>query len=166
MTSDKKPVDADLVRAYKNRSTLRAFARRTAGEDEEDIVQDAFLKIVERSRRKDIPTVDNLLSHIVRCFSVDRQRRLATRSAYLWAVEGESAVDAASDPERFVMGAERLKRVMAAIDAMPERRREVFLMHRIEEMSYAQIARQFGVSIKAVEKHMHLAMRQLSDTDD
>ena len=55
---------------------------------------------------------------------------------------------------------------MASIEAMPPRRREVFLLHRVEELTYAQIARRLNVTIKAVEKHMHLAMRQLSDTDD
>lgn len=75
-------------------------------------------------------------------------------------------MDAVADPERSLMGAQRLKRVLAAIEAMPPRRREVFLLHRVEELTYAQIARQLGVSLKAIEKHMFLAMRQLSDTDD
>jgi DNA-directed RNA polymerase specialized sigma24 family protein len=33
-------------------------------------------------------------------------------------------------------------------------------------MTFPQIARRLGVSVKTVEKHMHLAMLQLSDTDD
>jgi len=55
---------------------------------------------------------------------------------------------------------------MAAIDAMPPKRREVFLLHRVDDLTYAQIARRLDVSIKTVEKHFALAMRQLSDTDD
>jgi RNA polymerase sigma-70 factor (ECF subfamily) len=79
---------------------------------------------------------------------------------------GENTVDPAADPERSLIGSQRLQRVMAAIEAMPPRRREVFLLHRVDELTYAQIARRLNVTIKAVEKHMHLAMRQLSDTDD
>lgn len=75
-------------------------------------------------------------------------------------------MDVAADPERQIMGAQRLSRVMAAIELMPPKRREVFLLHRIEEMTYQQIARHLDVNIKTVEKHMALAMRQLSDTDD
>ncbi len=75
-------------------------------------------------------------------------------------------MDAVADPERHVIGAQRLKRVMAAIDAMPPKRREVFLLHRVDDLTYAQIARRLDVSIKTVEKHFALAMRQLSDTDD
>jgi RNA polymerase sigma-70 factor (ECF subfamily) len=157
----------DLKRAFIERGrTLRAIARRAGNQDDEDIVQDAFLKVVERSRQQEIPKLDNLLAYVVRCFAIDRIRRRATRSAFASKEAGESAVDAAADPERRLMGAQRLKRVMAAIEAMPPRRREVFLLHRVEELTYAQIARRIGVSIKAVEKHVHLAMRQLSDTDD
>ncbi|MNF12837.1 putative RNA polymerase sigma factor FecI [compost metagenome] len=51
---------------------------------------------------------------------------------------------------------------MTVIDAMPERRREAFLLHRIENLSYPKIARRMGVSVKAVEKHISSAMVQLS----
>lgn len=75
-------------------------------------------------------------------------------------------MDPAADPERHIMGTQRLRRVMAAIEAMPPKRKEVFLLHRVEERTYAQISKHLGISIKTVEKHMALAIRQLSDTDD
>jgi RNA polymerase sigma-70 factor (ECF subfamily) len=145
---------------------LRAIARRAGNQEDEDIVQDAFLRVVEKAEREEIPKLDNFLAHVVRCFTIDRIRRQATRATVTWGRPEEDAVDTVSDPERGLMGAQRLKRVIAVIDAMPPRRREVFLLHRIEELTYAQIARRIGVSIKAVEKHIHLAMRQLSDADD
>lgn len=160
-------VDQELRRAFlERRNGLRAIAKRAGNQDDEDIVQDAFVRVVEKAREEEIPKLDNFLAHVVRCFAIDRIRRRATRSAFAANDLEESAVDAASDPERGLMGAQRLRRVMATIDAMPPRRREVFLLHRVEDLTYSQIARRIGVSIKAVEKHVHLAMRQLSDTDD
>lgn len=159
--------DDRLARAFKERrQSLRAVARRAGAEDEEDILQDAFLRVVERSKHQEIPKLDNLLAHVVRCFAIDRLRRRRTRGTFASSDLGESAVDPAADPERSLIGSQRLTRVMASIEAMPPRRREVFLLHRVEELTYAQIARRLNVTIKAVEKHMHLAMRQLSDTDD
>ena len=160
-------LDSELTRAFKARgSALRAIARRAGDHDEEDLVQDAFLRAVERSRQEEIPKLDNLLAHIVRCFAIDRLRRRKTRGTFASGELGENAVDPAADPERSLIGSQRLQRVMASIDAMPPRRREVFLLHRVEELTYVQIAKRLNVTIKAVEKHMHLAMRQLSDTDD
>ena len=80
------------------------------------------------------------------------------------AAPNADVIDGSADPERALMGAQRLRRVMAAIDAMPPRRREVFLLHRVHELTYPQIARKLGVSVKAIEKHIHLAMRDLIRT--
>jgi RNA polymerase sigma factor (sigma-70 family) len=110
--------------------------------------------------------LDHLLSRIVRCVAIDRIRRRATRGTHLVEQAGDGRADSVADPERTLIGAQRLKRVMATIDTMPPRRREVFLLHRIDELTYPQIARRLGISLKAVEKHVHLAMIQLSDSDD
>ena len=145
---------------------LRAIAGRAGNQEDEDIVQDAFLRVIEKAERQEIPKLDNFLAHVVRCFTIDHLRRRAARAPVTWGRLEEDAVDTVSNPERGLMGSQRLTRVIAVIEAMPPRRREVFLLHRIEELTYAQIARRIGVSMKAVEKHIHLAMRQLSDADD
>ena len=159
--------ESNLTRSFRSGGRrLREIARKAGDQDEEDLVQDAFLRVVERSKREEIPKLDNLLAHVVRCFAIDRLRRRRTRGTFASGDAGENVVDPAADPERSLMGSQRLQRVMASIEAMPPRRREVFLLHRVDELTYAQIARRLNVTIKAVEKHIHLAMRQLSDTDD
>jgi len=167
VTRDKSNADAEITAAFAGRRhKLHSVALRAGKEEVEDVVQEAFLKVVETSQRDDLRTLDNLLSRIVRCVAISNFRRRKTRVDYARSELGEGAVDLAADPERALMGAQRLRRVMAVIDAMPARRREVFLMHRVDELTYPQIARRAGISVKAVEKHMHLAMRQLSDADD
>lgn len=167
MTSNKHNSEDPVAKAFaEHLRSLRAKARRAGAHDDEDVVQDAFVRLVERSRRRKLHTLDKLLAHIVRYLAIDRIRVHSTRATYVRSQAGETGLDAAADPERALMSAQRLERVLAAIEAMPPRRREVFLLHRMEELTYAQIARQMGVSSKAVEKHMSLAMRQLSDTDD
>ena len=166
MASRKSKIESDIDRAFaERRQRLSRIARRGGEHDVDDIVQDAFLKVVETCQRQEVRKLDNLLSRIVRCIAIDRVRRRATRGAIYAGEVGEGLIDAAADPERTLMGVQRLVRVLATIDTMPPRRREVFLLHRIDELTYPQIARRIGVSLKAVEKHMHLAMRQLSDND-
>lgn len=164
---EKTKLESHLIQAAQSRrSLLHAIARRAGEQDAEDVVQDAFVRIVEASKREEIAKVDNLLNRIVRCVAIDKLRRRTSRRTVATANAGEDVVDLAADPERSLMSAQRLTRVMAVIDSMPGKRREVFLLHRIEELTYPQIARRMGVSVKAVEKHMALAMRQLSDADD
>lgn len=167
MSSRRDIPDQEIEQAYlDDRHKLRFVARRAGYEEEEDVIQDAFLQVVERSRRQEITKLDRLLSHVVRCLAIDRVRRTSLRRRASSVELGDKAVDVATDPERSLMGAQRLKRVLAAVEAMPPKRKEVFLLHRVEDLTYTQIAKRLGVSIKTVEKHLHLAMRQLSDTDD
>lgn len=153
--------------AFRQREAkLRDIGRRVGQQDVEDLYQDAFVKIVERSQVENIPKLDNLLRHVVRCLTIDRSRLRDRRQTFNSDEAGDNVVDAVANPERQIIGSQRLKRVMAAIEAMPPKRREVFLMHRVDDLTYAQIARRLNVSAKTVEKHFALAMRQLSDTDD
>ena len=46
---------------------------------------------------------------------------------------------------------------------MPEKQREVFLMNRIDELTYKEIAERLELSVKAVEKRMHGALGYLRE---
>lgn len=52
-------------------------------------------------------------------------------------------------------------KVQQAIEGLPDGQREVFLMNRIEKMTYSEIAEALDVSVKAVEKRMHKALLKL-----
>lgn len=53
------------------------------------------------------------------------------------------------------------RKVQNAIEALPDGQREVFLMNRIEKMTYNEIAQVLEVSVKAVEKRMHKALLKM-----
>jgi len=48
-----------------------------------------------------------------------------------------------------------------AINDLPEKQRTVFLMNRFDNQSYTEIAAVLDLSVKAVEKRMHLALLSL-----
>ena len=48
-----------------------------------------------------------------------------------------------------------------AIAALPEKCREVFLLNRIDKLTYKAIAASLGISVKAVEKRMHKSLAEL-----
>ena len=159
----KAKLDQDLVRAFvERRASLRAIAARAGSQDAEDVVQEAFLKVVETSHKEEVRVVDHLLSRVVRCTAIDRIRRQVSRSEMFVAGKAETASDVSIDPERTLIARQQLNHVMMIIQCMPDRRREVFLLHRVQELTYSEIATRLGISLKAVEKHIHLALVQLT----
>lgn len=64
-------------------------------------------------------------------------------------------------PEFLLVEAELKKQLEKAISDLPEKQRTVFLMNRFENHTYAEIAALLDLSVKAVEKRMHLALLSL-----
>lgn len=160
-------LESDLGSVFaRRRSALISSARRIGGQDAEDVVQDAALRLVSVSHREEIGEPNRLLSRLTLRAAIDRIRWRVSRAGISVCAPGAEAIDPTGDPERALMGVQRLRAVRAEIDAMPPRRREVFLLHRIDELTYPQIAKRLGISVKAVEKHMSLAIKQLAALSD
>jgi RNA polymerase sigma factor (sigma-70 family) len=49
---------------------------------------------------------------------------------------------------------ERLQKVLAALESLGPRTREIFLLHRLDGLKYREIASQLGITVSAVEKHI------------
>ena len=63
-------------------------------------------------------------------------------------------------PEQILNGREKLARIYEAIDRLPAKCRQAFLLHRNSGMSYADIARELDVSVSSVEKYILQALKQ------
>jgi len=50
-----------------------------------------------------------------------------------------------------------------ALNNLPDNQRITFLLNRIDGKKYAEIAEMEGVSVKAIEKRMHLALKTLRE---
>ncbi|MNT73467.1 putative RNA polymerase sigma factor FecI [compost metagenome] len=68
------------------------------------------------------------------------------------------AEHAGLQPEARADANQRLRLLQAAIDEMPARQREAFLLYRYDELRCEEIASRMGISVRAVEKHLQLAL--------
>lgn len=63
----------------------------------------------------------------------------------------------------------RIRHAEKAIARLPELTREVFILHRFEDLSYERVARRLGIDVKEVEAHIAATLiavrRALSDFD-
>jgi len=73
-----------------------------------------------------------------------------------------TAIDAPG-PERIVIARDELRRLQAALDRLPPRCREAFVMQQVDGLSRQEIATRMGVSDKTVMNHLRDAGRILAD---
>ena len=151
---------ADLV-AYLLRKT------RGAG-DAEDVVQEAFVRFHRAGHDLNSADARPLLFVIARNIQNDRWkaagreagRRIAEDIHTLDAGPRALASETRPADERLI-ARQNLAAAAAVIRALPPRNRDAFLLHRFENLTYAQIARRLGVSVSMVEKYIAEALRQL-----
>lgn len=70
------------------------------------------------------------------------------------------------NPEYLLEEQEFKAKLENALEMLPENQRTTFLLNRIDGKKYAEIAELEGVSVKAIEKRMHLALKALREHID
>jgi len=142
---------------------LKRIAKRTGGgADAEDLLHSAYVRFEQYSATN---TVTNPAAFLVRTavnIGIDdyRHDRRLYGEARMPVPDRE---DAAARPDEVVAAKELLSRVVSGINRLPDRTREIFLMHRIDKLEYTEIARRLGISESAIEKQMAKAMMMLAD---
>lgn len=132
--------------------------------DAEDVIQDAFLRM--QTYCNDGNEVRNSEAFLVRTalnlsFNV-RTRRPDEVLVAQPDDEVSPQLQFAPAPEEVLEAEQCLDQVVALIDGMTPRTREIFLLHSLDGFTYPQIAGQLGISVSAVEKHMARAMLALT----
>ena len=99
----------------------------------------------------------------------DRSRRGATRAdgAHLSLDDGIVDLPSSDVPhEKRIADQQELALIRETILQLPERCRQIYLLNRIEGLSYTQIARHCGISVKVVEKQITKALATLRERVD
>lgn len=143
-------------------SLLRLFARnRASSADAEDMTQETFLRFARAGAGGgDLGQPGAYLRQIGRNLIRDRARAPLAR---IVSVDSPATERAVSDENTLgrLEARDSLRRIEAAIERLKPKTREIFLAHRLDGMSYAQIAEQTGLSVKGVEKQMAKAIAQV-----
>lgn len=155
----------DRLPVYFRRLRGVLLRRGRSREEAEDLIQDAFLKMQEYCRQGgEVRQPEGFLMRIVLRLAANA-RRDAHRELYSeHPVEDLTLlIDAGPTPDEVLAGDQCLERMRNALDALSHRTRDIFFMQRLDGLSYAQIARQMGLSISAVEKHVASALATLAE---
>ncbi len=113
----------------------------------EDVVQDAFLKLLETDSQQRIDEPLRYLFRMVRNLAIDRLRRLILEGRYSTDDEGLAELPAPeSGPELSAIGQIEWQRLQLALGELPERTRQVFTMSQLEGYSQREVASHLSAS--------------------
>ncbi|WP_234002478.1 MULTISPECIES: RNA polymerase sigma factor [Sphingopyxis] len=158
----------DLDAVYRmHRTSLFHFLRRKAGPEEApDLVQEVFARAAGSEQRHRLVNPGGFLRRIAQNLLIDRARRHKTTPTVFFPLREESDAVTPAAQEWNLEAADLLRLYETAVDAMPPKTRRVFLMHRVDELTYREIHEQLGISIATVEYHMMKALGQISKVVD
>lgn len=158
----------DLDEVFRtHRMSLFHFLRRKAGPEEApDLVQEVFARAAGSDQRHQLVNPGGFLRRIAQNLLIDRTRRRQRAPLPFFPLREECDGATPATQEWNIEAADLLRLYEAAIDAMSPKTRRVFLMHRVDELSYREIHELLGISIATVEYHMMKALGQISKVVD
>lgn len=162
---------AELVGLHQRQAMRLALYLLRDPAEADEAVQDAFVKVFTHitSYREDLP-FEAWFTRILANTCRDRQK--ARRRRERWETIGfdradqpGSAVELAQapglSPEDALLGSERQRELMSAIDTLPRRQRDILLLCHVEGQSPREVGEMTGLTESTVRVHLFRALRKL-----
>lgn len=136
-------------------SKVRAALMRQgrSRQDADDLVQEAYLKLATEARRQSVLKPEAFLMRAALNLSLDAHRVSRNHGEQV-LLDDAVLISTTPSTEDTVLARERTARLSECLSKLDPKTLRIFLAHRIEGMSYVEIARANGVSVSAVEKHI------------
>lgn len=126
----------------------------------EDLTHDAFSKLWENCAKVIFEKAKSFVFTIGNNLFINKVKH---DQVALKFEKAQTSTDDAQDPQYLMEEQEFKVKLERAISDLPDTQRTVFLMNRIDKLKYREIAETLNISVKAVEKRMHKALKSLKD---
>ena len=152
---------------------LRSYAIRFTKDDDltRDLIQDCFVRLWEKRTLLASISLSSLLFTMVRnaCLNHLKHRSIVEKHqlSYLTGIRGQERLynaDFDMDTEHATLYEELQEHIGIVMDRLPERSREVFTLSRFEGLKNREIAERLGLSVRSVDKHIELALKDLHNS--
>ncbi|MEL1254989.1 sigma-70 family RNA polymerase sigma factor [Flavobacterium sp. DGU38] len=125
----------------------------------EDVAQDAFIKLWQNCAS--VP-IDKAKSYIYTIANNSTLNEIAHQKVVLKYEKNFTGSDRTNESPEYLLEEKQFQtKLLKAIENLNEKQRIAFLMHRIDKKKYSEIAEALDISVKAVEKRIHLALLNL-----
>jgi len=165
---------SEMTRIYSEmRTSLMRFAYRyfKTPQEIEDVVQEAFVKVIEAKQTRTIEYPKSYMFQTVKNLSLNK----ITKSDYrltdaledkVGADTHESVLQVTSSMEDQFESRQRFELFCRAVRELPVKCQRVYIMRRVYGYSQKEIAEQLDISIKTVEAHLTKAITRCTDFMD
>lgn len=130
----------------------------------EDLAQEAYLRVSATLTKRQVDYLRPYLYQTAHNLALDHLRKETVRKGAKtepFDVTISSPDDLPSSmpgPEQSAISMQKINRLHIALKALPERRREILLLHKVHHWRYKDIAKHLGISVSAVEKNIQIAL--------
>jgi RNA polymerase sigma-70 factor (ECF subfamily) len=152
-----------LFRTYFAELAVYAFRFTEDSENAEEIVQDIFFNIW--SKRENLQINISIKSYLYQtvknsCLNFIKHKKVEDKykTHFIQQIQYEELNETDLESENLLA-----EKIQTAIDKMPPARKKVFLMSKIDNLKYKEIAETLGISIKTVENHIGNALKFLRE---
>lgn len=169
LTKKDKVEFSEIYRSYFPRLVRFAQEYVLSGEDAQNIVQDLFLYLWEH--RESLDAVSNRNAFLFtlaknRCIDFYRHKaRTESKNTSLDTIEERELYLKMSALQEFdgnMFSEEDIETILnQAIDHLPEKCRQIFILSRIEGLKHEEIAQQLNISVHTVQNQISTALRKL-----
>ena len=127
--------------------------------DAEDLAQEAFIKLWQNCGS--VP-IEKAKSYIYTIANNSSLNEIAHQKVVLRYEKDFTGLDKTNESPEYILEEKQFQsKLLKAIEDLNEKQRTAFLMHRIDGKKYSEIALELNISVKAVEKRIHLALLSL-----
>jgi RNA polymerase sigma factor (sigma-70 family) len=156
--TDAATADVDRLFREHNAALLRFIAAKVGSQQEaHEIAQEAYVHLLQLDHPAAVSFLRAFLFKTAGNLAIDRLRQRSRRAHVAAAGEVDFAVFELT-PERQLAGEQAVAIFGAAVNQLPPKCRQAFLLHRIYEMEIEEIAKHMGVGACMVRRYIVRAL--------
>ncbi|WNO10807.1 RNA polymerase sigma factor [Teredinibacter sp. KSP-S5-2] len=140
---------------------LIAFKFNKSQDDAEEVVQDAFQRVLKLGNISELDNPKAYLYQTAANLALNRIRKINRHREYLANQNPDQSYDLS--PERSTTARKDLEKVENSIERLPEKYRRTFLLSRVDGKSYKEISLELNIAESTVEKHIIKALKFLRE---
>jgi len=125
--------------------------------DPEDIAQNAFARLAAAQKNKVIHNPQAFLYAAAKNLAIDEFRKQKTQRAHVTETQNLDADQKSYDensPENVLLNKQQVGHLYDAMMRLPKLQRDVVVLHRLEGMTYTQIAKQLALSETSIRRYV------------